>query len=158
MYQRGKLILHLFLLIVSLFFIFYFLNDIRITGYAVSREQPPSSDREEVIEFGFEEFYRNKIDPEIFEAFNRGESPEVIVNTFPKSAVKEEHFRGKQVVRFSEDSLLTKFTKAELLKLAEDPAVEYIEPERYFNADLADAVSITRASTAWTRRVNGTNL
>src|SRR3989344_6009946 len=146
MYQRGKLILHLFLLIVSLFFIFYFLNDIRITGYAVSREQPPSSDREEVIEFGFEEFYRNKIDPEVF------------VNTFPKSAVKEEHFRGKQVVRFSEDSLLTKFTKAELLKLAEDPAVEYIEPERYFNADLADAVSITRASTAWTRRVNGTNL
>ena len=61
-------------------------------------------------------------------------------------------------MRFSEDSLLTKFTKAELLKLAEDPAVEYIEPERYFNADLADAVSITRASTAWTRRVNGTNL
>ncbi len=128
-----------------------------ITGFAFFDSQPP-----EIIDFfprlGVSSLNLEKIDPELTRSFGPyfGEQ-EVIVTLKPSNILRDFSYR-KVHQEFLTGGYAMRLSETEVKQLARNDAVESIEPVRYFDIALQDAVPIVNASSVWTRTYQGVNI
>lgn len=100
----------------------------------------------------------HKIDPELTRSFGTQTTHEVIVTL--KEGKREARGFSRQKIRqeFSSGGFVSDLTPAEITQLSASDDVASIEPVRYFDIALQDAIPRINASYAWARQYNGINI